>query len=293
MRMGPSVNGIFACRAVLHVGPIVQIWGILQNLLHFFRESEFLQYTMYVAGAEQGKRHPDIQGRQLLVQLKLSSKYTSSTSLILRRVTHFDIFESKPTKWLCIQWRLRSAWASAQSDQRQHQIRPTKWLCIQWRLRSAWASAQSDQRQHQISLGICPVWSESSLSAWRKLGSLATHWAHSENSEQTGWMPRPICLRWVHSHFVGFVMGWLISGLSLGGDLEERVSISWLTSLLWAEGQVKMYRTYKEIQNSDQNFSLKSWKCIHVNPSWWTWGRFGSHFREIEVCFRETIRPHF
>ena len=33
----------------------------------------------------------------------------------------------------------------------------------------------------QISLGIHPVWSESSLSAWRKLGSLATHWAHSED----------------------------------------------------------------------------------------------------------------
>ena len=27
----------------------------------------------------------------------------------------------------------------------------------------------------QISLGIRPVWSESSLSAWRNLGSLATH----------------------------------------------------------------------------------------------------------------------
>ena len=27
----------------------------------------------------------------------------------------------------------------------------------------------------QISLGIRPVWAESSLSAWRKLGSLATH----------------------------------------------------------------------------------------------------------------------
>ena len=27
----------------------------------------------------------------------------------------------------------------------------------------------------QISLGMCPVWSESSLSAWRKLVSLATH----------------------------------------------------------------------------------------------------------------------
>ena len=36
----------------------------------------------------------------------------------------------------------------------------------------------------RISLGIPPVWSESSLSAWRKLGSLATHWEHSENSDQ-------------------------------------------------------------------------------------------------------------
>ena len=44
----------------------------------------------------------------------------------------------------------------------------------------------------QISLGIRPVWSESSLSAWRKLGSLATHWAHSEGSDQTGRMPRLI-----------------------------------------------------------------------------------------------------
>ena len=33
----------------------------------------------------------------------------------------------------------------------------------------------------QFSLGIRPVWSESPLSAWRKLGSLATHWAHSED----------------------------------------------------------------------------------------------------------------
>ena len=47
-------------------------------------------------------------------------------------------------------------------------------------------------RPAKISLGIRPVWSESSLSAWRKLGSLATHWAHSEDSDQTGWMPRLI-----------------------------------------------------------------------------------------------------
>ena len=44
----------------------------------------------------------------------------------------------------------------------------------------------------QISLGICPIWSESLLSTWRKLGSLATHWAHSKDSDQTGWKPRLI-----------------------------------------------------------------------------------------------------
>ena len=62
--------------------------------------------------------------------------------------------------------------------------KPTK-----WHLRPA---------KTQISLGIRPVWSESSLSAWRKLGSLATHWA----------------LIWVFAgrtcHFVGFVMRRLI-----------------------------------------------------------------------------------
>ena len=44
----------------------------------------------------------------------------------------------------------------------------------------------------QISLGIRPVWSESSLSAWRNLGSLSTQWAHSEDSDQTERMSRLI-----------------------------------------------------------------------------------------------------
>ena len=46
----------------------------------------------------------------------------------------------------------------------------------------------------QISLGIRPVWSESSLSqsAWRRFGSLAIHWVHCKDSDQTGRMPRLI-----------------------------------------------------------------------------------------------------
>ena len=61
----------------------------------------------------------------------------------------------------------------------------------------------------RISLGICPVWSESLLSAWRKLWSLATHWVHSEDSDQTGRMPRLIWVFAGCSHFVSFVMSWL------------------------------------------------------------------------------------
>ena len=76
-------------------------------------------------------------------------------------------------------------WASSWQNQQNG-------ICAEQRLRSAWASARSDQ---------------SSLSAWRKLGSLAIHWAHSEDSDQTWRMPRLI---WVFaertSHFVGFVV---------------------------------------------------------------------------------------
>ena len=64
-------------------------------------------------------------------------------------------------------------------------------MCAQRRLGSAWASAQS-------------------VSAWKKLGSLATHWAHNEDSDQTGRMPRLI---WV---FAGRTVSLLL--LSWGGS---------------------------------------------------------------------------
>ena len=56
--------------------------------------------------------------------------------------------------------------------------KPTKW--------------QVGPARTQISLGIRPVWSESTLSAWRKPGSLATHWTQSEDSDQVGRIPKRI-----------------------------------------------------------------------------------------------------
>ena len=63
------------------------------------------------------------------------------------------------------------------------------------------------QAKTQISLGIRPVWSESSLCAhWVAKDPSFLH-ADSEDSDQTGRMPR---LSWVFAghtcHFVGFVM---------------------------------------------------------------------------------------
>ena len=65
------------------------------------------------------------------------------------------------------------------SDQVSHLMtKPTKW--------------HVHPAKTQISLGICLVWLESLLSIWRRLGSLATHWAHIEDADQTGRMPRLI-----------------------------------------------------------------------------------------------------
>ena len=61
------------------------------------------------------------------------------------------------------------------------------WLCFHYLRRLVTKPTKWHVRpaKTQISLGIRPVRSESSLSAWRNLGSLATHWAHSEDSDQT------------------------------------------------------------------------------------------------------------
>ena len=58
-------------------------------------------------------------------------------------------------------------------------------MYAQWRLRSAWTTSQS----------------ESSLSAWTNIGPLTTYWVHSEDSDQTGWMPRLI---WVFTGRTSF-----------------------------------------------------------------------------------------
>ena len=128
---------------------------------------------------------------------------------------------TKPTEWMWAQRRLRSAWASAQSDQ---SLLCTQWIAKDPSFLQFWKMIMSrlmtkpikwhvHPAKTQISLGICPVWSEALPSTWRNLGSLATHWAHSKESDQNGWMPRLIWIfAWRTCHFVDFVMRLLTCG---------------------------------------------------------------------------------
>ena len=69
-----------------------------------------------------------------------------------------------------------------------------KWS-LYYAVKTIWAATWQNQQnecapsEDSDHLGI---WSESSLSAWRNLGSLATHWVHIEDSNQTGQMSRLI-----------------------------------------------------------------------------------------------------
>ena len=95
------------------------------------------------------------------------------------------------------------------------------WLYFIWRLSSneitAWnlnakrnnvtLNFISKYLSHDMTKPTCVqrrLRSESSLSAWRNLGSLATHWAHSKDTNQTGRMPRLI---WV---FAGRIVTLLV-----------------------------------------------------------------------------------
>ena len=73
-------------------------------------------------------------------------------------------------------------------------------------------SSLFEPRHDKTNKMACAPSEDSSLTAWWKLGPLATHWAHSEDSDQTGRVPRLI---WDFAgricRFVGFVMSRLIS----------------------------------------------------------------------------------
>ena len=135
-----------------------------------------------------------------------------------------------------------------------------KMMCTQRTLRSAWASAQSDQ----------------SILCTQKVvkGPMFIH-ADSEDSDQTGRIPRLICLRWAPRtcHLVGFVMQWLMlykNRLWLFGvdrKIYHKVHCSAAQDLLsdhhWCWTAILSDRFFYLRQNSHDGFSFLH-TCIHT-----------------------------
>ena len=76
---------------------------------------------------------------------------------------------------------------------------------------TAWQNQQNDcptrdPAKTLFNMGICRVWSESSVSSWRKFGSLATHWAHSEDWSDWADAQADLSFSWAHSQIVDVVM---------------------------------------------------------------------------------------
>ena len=101
------------------------------------------------------------------------------------------------------------------------------------------------QAKTQISLGIHPVWSEFSLCAhWVAKDPSFLH-ADSEDSDQTGRMPRLISLRWAHKSFCWFcheaaqIMHENVSSNRTSGNIENSPEfccsslIRSLTVIIW------------------------------------------------------------
>ena len=110
--------------------------------------------------------------------------------------------------------------------------KPTKWVCAQRRLRSAWASAQFDQ---------------SSLCAqWVAEGPRFLH-ADSEDSDQTGWMPRLI---WV---FAGRTLILLV--LSCRGSYVSRFQH------IWGSGGLYPVTVWKLEQETGHERDLHAFTC--------------------------------
>ena len=120
----------------------------------------------------------------------------------------------------------------------------------------------------QISLGIRPVWSESSLSAWRKLGLLATHWAHSEDWSDWVDAQADLSLRWAHSHIVGFVTRRLIF-LWKRADIQGiKDDLSNLIDII--EGETDLNQAWSSLKNTiidvmDKRVPSKMTTSRHTN----------------------------
>ena len=119
-----------------------------------------------------------------------------------------------------------------------------------------------------ISLGICPVWSESSLcTQWVAKDSVFLH-ADSKDSDQSRWMPRLI---WVFSgckaYFVGFVMRWLNIFCLMVYGIAHGLNSQWWINAMWNDSKTSIF--VKNTQKTPVMICHGSWNLWVVAGLVW------------------------
>ena len=115
----------------------------------------------------------------------------------------------------------------------------------------------------QISLGIRPVWSESSLcTQWIAEDPRFLH-ADSKDSDQTGRLPRLIWVFPGRTHFVGFVMSWLKSLSTYSATIWQKASDSSSTNsfFLNLSWPCKRQTVCNHLTNNQRTFGPVSLTC--------------------------------
>ena len=115
-----------------------------------------------------------------------------------------------------------------------------------------------------MSLGIRPVLSESSLSAWRNTGSLATHWAHSKDWSDWADAQADVSLCWADMPFCLFYHE--AAQIHFSEELENFTEVSSNKEQIWARAWQNLsanrgLESAWAFAQSDQS-SLSTWRKL-------------------------------
>ena len=140
-----------------------------------------------------------------------------------------------------------------------------------------WATTWQNQQSDCAPSEVLPVRPESSLPAWRKLGSLATHSAHSEDSDQTGRMSRLI---WV---FAGRTLILLV--LSCRGSNVHTIKRNRMAIII-CKHKIEL-RSFGKVCNKIDRWIKEYLKCIpklyEMMYPWRVFDHFTTHVYNLYI----------
>ena len=112
------------------------------------------------------------------------------------------------TAHICLKIKLQTAVKSCTTGSNWNQLQLLSSNIEMSRLTTKPTKQHVRPAKTQISLGIRPVWSESSLSAWRIWACVLSYPLSPQRRLWSDWVDAQadLSLCWAHSHFVGFVM---------------------------------------------------------------------------------------